>query len=231
MDVGVQNDLWAHQSFARKMTWKLPDKLIVFFCPNWGDLQKKKDLHSNWTAISVQNVVTSKKKKKGLHSNWTAISVQNVVTSKKKKSTLKLNRYFCPNCGDLQRPHFETVFLSSVRKIWRGKLAQTAWNCPKFWRIIAQKIWNCPKFWRKIVIWNCPKFCPKFGHLTPTEGASAPPPPTPMDKFMTKTCQNSKVMMQYSAQKPRKMIGIRFALYVFFLLVFLINQHSLCLLR
>ena len=151
---------------------------------------------------------------------------------KKKRSTLKLNRYFCPNCGDFQRPHLETVFSSSVRKILRGKLAQTTWNYPKFWRIIAQKIWNCPKFWRKIVIWNCPKFCPKFGHLTPTEGASVPPPPpTPMDKFMTKTCQNSKVMMQYSAQKPRKMIGIRFALYVFFLLVFLINQHSLCLLR
>ena len=42
MGVGAQNDLGGHQSFARKMTWKLPDKSIVFFCQNKGDLQKKK---------------------------------------------------------------------------------------------------------------------------------------------------------------------------------------------
>ena len=188
MGVGVQNGLWAHQSFARKMTWKLPDKLIVFSV-QIEVTSKKKKIYTQIEPLFLSEMWWPPKKK-GLHSNWTAISVQNVVTSKKKRSTLKLNCYFCPNCGDLQRPHLETVFLSSVRKILRGKLAQTTWNCPKF--------------------------CPKFGYLTPTEGASAPPPPTPMDKFMTKTWQNSKVMMQYSAQKPRKMIGLRFTLYVFF---------------
>ena len=79
--------------------------------------------------------------------------------------------------------HLETVFLFSVRHILRGKLAQTTWNCPKFWRNIVQKIWNCSKFWCKIAqnIWNCPKFCSKFGHLTPTLDTlhqRLPPPPT-----------------------------------------------------
>ena len=164
MGVGARNDLGGHQSFARKMTWKLPDESIFF---------------------SVQIEVTSKKKKKkkGLHSNWAAFSVQIVVTSKKKKkrSSLKLSRFFCPDCGNLQKKkiftHLETVFVSSVRNILRSKLTQTTWNCPKFWRNIAQKIWNCPKFWRKIAQNTCN--CPKFGHLTPTGGGPVPPgPPT-----------------------------------------------------
>ena len=143
MGVGAQNDLGGHQSFARRMTWKLLDKSIVFsvqieviskkkrpslklrryFCPNCGNLKKKK-------------------KKKVFTHIWKIISVQIEVTSKKKKVFT----------------HIETVILSSAQNILLGKLAQTTWNCPKFWRKIAQKIWNRPKFWCKIAqnIWNCP---------------------------------------------------------------------------
>ena len=88
MGVGAQNDLGGHQSFARKMTWKLPDKSIVFSV-QIEVTSKKKGLHPNWAAFSVQNEVTSKKKKKGLHSNWAAFSVQ-----KKKRSSLTLGQFF-----------------------------------------------------------------------------------------------------------------------------------------
>ena len=112
MGVGAQNDLGGYQSFAQKLTWKLPDQINRFFCPNKGDLQTKK---------------------KGLHSCWEGFFVQR-------------SEYFsgqtCPN--DMNLPKILTQ------------------NCPKFWRKIAQNIWNCPK----------------FRHLTPTGGASAPRPPT-----------------------------------------------------
>ena len=142
MGVGAQNDLGG--------TKVLPEEWLEscltnqsFFLSKLRWSPKKKGFHSNWDGISVQIVVISKKKKKeGLHSY--------------------LEDYFCPNWGDLQKKmvftHIETVFLSSAQNILLGKLAQTTWNCPKFWRKIAQKIWNRPKFWCKIAqnIWNCP---------------------------------------------------------------------------
>ena len=45
MAVGAQNDLGGQQTFARKMTWCIAflcQYWDVFFCPNWGVLQKKK---------------------------------------------------------------------------------------------------------------------------------------------------------------------------------------------
>ena len=50
----------------------------VFFCPNWGVLQKKKGLPWNLNGFSVQMKVFSKKKKK----------------KKKKRSSPKLRQYF-----------------------------------------------------------------------------------------------------------------------------------------
>ena len=53
MGVGAQDDLGGHQSFARKMTSFIHSfgkstsfllKLGRFFCPNGGDLKKKKGL-------------------------------------------------------------------------------------------------------------------------------------------------------------------------------------------
>ena len=137
---GRRSSKWfgGHQSFARKMTWKLPDKSIFFFCPNYGDLQKKK------------------------------------------RSSLNLGRFFCPDWGDLQKKKRSSLtlrrfFYPAFGIFSQTKLAQTTWQCLKFWRDITQKLWNCQKFWRKIAqnIWNCPK----LRHLTPTGGANTPCPP------------------------------------------------------
>ena len=56
MGVEAQNDLGGHQSLARKMTWKLPDKSIVFSVQIEVISKKKKGLHSHWDGFSVQRL-------------------------------------------------------------------------------------------------------------------------------------------------------------------------------
>ena len=77
MGVGAQNDLGGHQSFARKMTWKLPDKSIVFSV-QFAVISKKKikrsSLKLSWFIWPICGDL--QKKKKGLHSHWDDFSVQ-----------------------------------------------------------------------------------------------------------------------------------------------------------
>ena len=141
----------------------------------WGARKffPKNDLKVAWqiNLFSVQIEVISKKKKTSLRLRRLFLSKLG-WSPKKKRSSIRLRRLFLFKLGWSKKKkevftHIETVFLSSARNILVGKLAQTIWNRPKFWRKIAQNIWNCPKF------------CPKFRHLTPTGGSSAPPPAPP----------------------------------------------------
>ena len=90
MSVGAQNDLGGHQTFARKMTRKLPDKSIAY---------------------SVQIEVTSKKKKK--------------------RSSLKLSRFFCPNCADLQKNLSNNMKLPKILAKISTPYSNRGGQCPQ----------------------------------------------------------------------------------------------------
>ena len=126
MGVEAQNDLGGHESFAQKMTWKLPDKSIFFLSKlRWSQKKTKKRLHSaDWDNYFCPNWGDLKKKKKVFTHIDTVFlfSPRNILVGKLAQMT-----WNCP-------------------KFWR-KIAETIWNRPKFWRKIAQNIWNCPKFW------------------------------------------------------------------------------------
>ena len=118
MGVGAQNDLGGHQSFARKMSWKLLDKSIVFrfFCPNWGGLQKKKKkkVFTQIETVFLSKLWWSQKKKVFTHIETVFLSsAWNILLSKLAQTT-----WHCP-------------------KFWR-KIAQKIRNRPKFWRKIAK---------------------------------------------------------------------------------------------
>ena len=132
---------------------------------------------------------------KVLPEKWleSCLTKQSFFLQKKKRSSLKLSRFFCPNCGDLQKKglRFEPLFLSKLRwppNILQGKLAQTTWNCPKFIRNIAQKNEIARNFDAKSPKYmKLPKILPEIWtpYTNRGGGASAPrptppPPPTPM---------------------------------------------------
>ena len=118
-------------------------KLSRFFCPDGGDLQRKKKLLSNWAAFSVQIVVTSKKK--GLHSNWATFSVQ-----KKKKGlhspwdsfSIQRSEYFTKQAclNDMQLPKILTQYFPKNMKL-PEILRQ---NLPKYMKLpkIFPEIWT-----------------------------------------------------------------------------------------
>ena len=136
MGVEAQNDLGGHQSFARKITSKLPHKSIV---------------------SSAQIVVTSKKKKKKVFT------------------------------------HLETVFLSSVRNILRGKLAQRHEIAQNFDAILPKKYEVARKFDAKSpkiyeIAQNLDTLHQPGGQYPP-----GPPPPTPMGRRISATFKNETV--------------------------------------
>ena len=53
MGIGAQNDLGRHQNFVRKLTWKLPDKSIVFSV-QIKVISQKKGFHTCWDGFFVQ---------------------------------------------------------------------------------------------------------------------------------------------------------------------------------
>ena len=75
LGVGAQNDLGGHQSFARKMTSKLPDKSIVF---------------------SVQIEMTSEKKKKKVFTQIETVflsSARNILLGTLAQTTLNCPKF------------------------------------------------------------------------------------------------------------------------------------------
>ena len=150
MGVGAQNYLVEHQSFARKMTWKLPDKSIVFFVKlRWPPKQKEKKGFTQIEPVFLQICGDLQKKtKKVLHSHWDGFCVQRLEY---------FTRQTCPN--DMKLPKILMQY------------------CPKNMKSPEILTQNRPKYMKlpKILPENWTPYTNRGGQCPP-----APPPPTPV---------------------------------------------------
>ena len=120
MGVGAQNDLGGHRSFARKMTWKLPDKLIIF---------------------SVQIEVTSKTKtKKKVFTQIEPVFQFNLWWSQKKMFFTRIETVFLSSARNILLGKLaQTTEISQNFDAILPKKYEIAWNfdakLPKIYEI------------------------------------------------------------------------------------------------